>query len=365
MDGYNVLIPSACQQTSPELTFPIMDALQALGHTPVVMDMAAIAQMYQELRYDRHGCYEIFGFYARDLLRQGKIDFGLSVGLGLILEDPRKDEAHNLLEECFIPSVIYLHLRGGEVSAKLRAIGAADWGQTWFIGSCGTLADALQADGISRTGTMPPGTSARVFYPQDHTPANAAFPIQRGNAWATAGFDVSFAGSYSPLREKLLCALAQAGVSLAIYGEQAWKRHPQLQPFYRNTARYLQDLNTIYNHSKINLDLPYGEPQPPDYVSNRLFDCLASGGFMLTHSRPALGEHFEAEHELATYETGTNGDLATELVKSVRYYLEQDVDRLALAARGRRRVLERHLWQHRLERLMPRLELQLLQTAVL
>ncbi len=364
MEGYNVLIPSACQQTSPEMTFPLMDALQTLNHTPVVLDMAAMAGMYQEMRYERHGCYEIFGFYARDLIRQGKIDFGISVGLGLILEDPLKEEAHNLLEESGIPSVIYLHLRGDEALVKLRSINAAEWKNTFFIGSCKTLTDAMRAEGMGLAETMAPGTSSRLFFPQDHVPEDAAFPIQRGNAWATEGYEVSFVGSFSPLREKLLCALAAAGINLAIYGESVWKSNPSLQPYYRNTARYMQDLNTIYNNSIVNLDLPYGEPQPPDYVSNRLFDCLAAGAFMLTHSRPALNEHFEAEHELATYETGTNGDLATELVKSVKYYLVQDVDRLALAARGRRRVMSRHLWQHRLERLIPRMEMHLLQMAV-
>jgi hypothetical protein len=364
MNGYNILIPSSCQQTSPELTLPIMDALQYLGHTPVVLDMASMAAMYQELRYERHGCYEIFGFYANDLIREGKIDFGISVGLGLILEDPMKAEAHNLVEESGLPNVIYLHHRTGAALEKLKSIGAKTWQHTYFVSSCKSHTDDLRESGIVLAETLAPGTSARLFYPQDQAPADAAFAAKRDDGWATEGFDVSFIGSYSPLRDKLLSALARAGIRLAVFGDAGWKQSKELQPFYRNQARYLQDVNTIYNHSSINLDLPYDDQQAPGYVSSRLFDCLASGSFMLTYGRPALAEHFEPEHELATFETGHNGDAVILILQSVKYYLEQDIDRLALAARGRRRVMSRHLWQHRLEVLIPRMEMHLLQTAV-
>jgi hypothetical protein len=364
MDGYNILIPSSCQQTSPELTLPIMDALQSLGHTPVVLDMASMAAMYQEMRYERHGCYEIFGFYSKDLIRQGKIDFGISVGLGLILEDPLKAEAHNLVEESGLPNVIYLHLRNSAVLGKLKEIGAENWRHTFFVSSCKSITDELRESGISLVETLAPGTSARIFYPLDQAPEDAAFSAKRDDEWATDGFDVSFVGSYSPLREKLLAALARAGIRLAIFGDAGWRQSKELMPFYRNQARYLQDVNTIYNHSRINLDLPYDDQQSPGYVSSRLFDCLASGSFMLTYGRPALADYFEPEHELATFETGHNGDAVILILQSVKYYLEQAVDRQALALRGHRRVMSRHLWRHRLEGLMPRLEMHLLQTAV-
>ena len=364
MSGYNILIPSSCQQTSPELTLPIMDALQVLGHTPVVLDMASMAAMYHEMRYERHGCYEIFGFYTRDMIKEGKIDFGISVGLGLILEDPLKNEAHNLVDESGLPNVIYLHQRTNAALAKLKAIGADTWRHTYFVSSCKSITEELRASGISMVETLAPGTSARLFYPQDQAPENAVFAAKRDDGWATEGFDVSFVGSYSPLREKLLTALARAGIRLAVFGDAGWKQSTELRPFYRNQARYMQDVNTIYNHSSLNLDLPFDDQQSPDYVSSRLFDCLASGNCMLTYNRPALAYYFEPEHELATFETGHNGDAVILILQSVKYYLEQEVDRQALASRGRRRVMSRHLWQHRLEGLMPRLEMHLLQTAV-
>lgn len=364
MEGYNVLIPSACQQTSPELTLPVMDALQALGHVPVVMDMASMAEMYKTMRYEQRGCYEIFGFYAREMMRESKIDFGISIGLGMILEDPVKAEAHNLLEESGLPSLIYLHLRGQDALEKLESIEAHNWHHTFFVCSTQSLAGALRERGFQLVEHAPPGASARLFFPQDRIPANAAFPVRRDEDWAVNGYEVSFAGSFSPFREKLLSALADDGVKLAIFGDLAWKKSAKLQPFFRNSVRYMQDLNTVYNHSKINLDLPVTDEHEGDYISGRLFDCLASGNFMLTHARPALGSCFEIEHELATYETGRNGDAATQLRISVQYYLTQEVDRIAVANRGYRCVMSKHLWQHRLERLLPRIEMHLLQTAV-
>ena len=102
-EGYNVLIPDICRDRAPELMLPVMAAMQELNHTPVVMEMNSISAMYRQMRYERHGCYEIFEFYVKDLYKKYKIDFGFSAGLGIVLEDEKKDEAHNLLEEAAIP----------------------------------------------------------------------------------------------------------------------------------------------------------------------------------------------------------------------------------------------------------------------
>jgi len=358
MSGYNVMIPSVCRDRAPEVTLPLMDALQELGHTPVVLDMQSIASMYQQIRYASHGCYEIFSFYVKDLIKKQQIDFAISVGLAAIMEDETRHEAHHLPEECGIPNMIYLTGRDASCLAKLQQVGASGWGNTFI--ACGTqsLRDALAEQGISNSIHMPPGTNLRLFYPRMRPPANAAFPVRMDDEWLTADYDVSFVGSYDMLREQYLCALLDAGVRLAIWGDQGWAQSARLRPCYRREARYLVDVNTIYNASKINLDLPHAMSTYPDYVSQRVLDCLASQNFLATWRRPGLQGIVEVDHEVATF-----GD-ERELVQLVPYYLEQELEAHRIATRANGRVKEQCSWRQRLEHALPQLEMRLLTTSV-
>lgn len=354
MADYNVLIPSFCRQVMPEITLPLMDALQATGNTPVVMDMQAIGQMYQQMRYTNRGCYEIFGFYIKDLLKQNKIDFGLSVGLGSILEDSRKGEAHNLLDESGVANLIYLHTRSAEVVQKLCAFGAQQWHSTYFAVSSRQLMERMEQAGLHNLLHLPPATSPRLFFPALQPPADAAFPVRRDDPRLADGFAVSFVGSYSPGRAESLSALAAAGIELAIFGDPGWKKADGLVRFYRGQADNLQEANTVYCSSRISLDLPHEACELADYISQRPFDCLAGGNFVLTGNCRAIAPYFEPDYEIAAFASDQ------ELVKHAKYYLEHEVERHSIVARGRQRVLKQHLWPARLEQALPRLEMHLL-----
>lgn len=357
MSGYNVLIPSFCRDASPEVTLPIMDALQELEHTPVVMDMQSITDMYRQIRYSSHGCYEIFEFYVSDLFKRSKIDFGVSVGLAAILEDTTKSEAHHLAEECKIPNFIYLLGRNGSCIPRLRELGAQSWEHTYL--ACGTqsLTAALIAEGIQNVFYMQPGTSLRLYYPEHRRPANAAYTMRMDELWLTDDYDVSFVGSYDPLRAEYLEALVAADVKLAIWGDRGWEKASALRKYYRRQAHYLTDVNTIYNSSKINLDLPRVDATYPDYVSPRVYDCLATHSFLATWRRPQVGIVAELDHEVASY-----GDIR-ELVQLVQYYLANELDRHAIATRANGRIKDECSWRRRLEQALPRLEMHMLATA--
>ena len=354
MTGYNVLIPDVSRQMSPEVALPVMDALQTLGHTPVVMEMAEIARMYQEMRYQRRGCYEIFAFYIKDLLRKHRIDFGFSVGLGIILEDYTKREAHHLLEECGVPNIIYLHNRDSEVVAKLDALGAREWAHTFIACTSRLLTDLLSQRGYDNVVQMLPGTSPRIFFPADSPPENAPYPLKLEDPWLTDDYEVSFVGSYERKRDQLLCALADVGISLAIYGDDGWKQSEKLLKFWRRQANYLTDLNTIYNSSKVNLDLPHDNCLFDDYVSVRVFDCLAGQNFITTYRRTGLEDVIELDHDLITY------DSAEELVSVVKYYLSDEMARYTTAIRGYGRIKGEAYWSNRLSQVLPRLEMHVL-----
>ncbi len=354
MEGYNVLIPSVCRQNSPEVVLPVMDALQTLNHTPVVMDMLAIVEMYREMRYRRHGCYELFQFYLRDLFKKYNIDFAFSTGLGIVMEDSQKGETHHLAEECGIPSIILMHVRDTATVKRLHEVGAKDWKHTYIACTSAQLAKEYEGEGFSRIVTILPGTNLRVFFPADAVPENPAFPLRLQDGWLAEGFDVSFAGRWTTQREEMLSALVEAGVKLAIYGDDRWNKSEVLAKYWRNAVPPLDGLNTIYNASKIVLDLPHDHTKLPDYISGRVLDALAAKAFVLTYKRPALSTIADPDREVATF-SGTE-----ELISLVRYYLDHEHERLPIAQRGYWRITKEATWDKRLASVLPRLEMHLL-----
>lgn len=356
MSGYNVLIPDICRQQSPQVTLPVMDALQSMGHSPVTLSMIAINDMYQTMRYQRHGCYEIFQFYVQDLVRKGNINFGFSAGLTIVLEDPAKSETHHLLEECDIPNIVYLHTREHGTIAKLLELGAVDWQHTYITVTSSKLATLLEKRGVKRVVHIHPGVCPRIFFPADHPPVNAAYDLKPGDERLAADYDVSFAGSCTPQREHLLVALKDAGVRLAIFGGEDW-RESALSGQWRGKAGYITELNTVFAASKLVLDLPHEQSIFPDYISVRVFDSLASGRALVTYRRVGLDDVVDSTRDVISF------DDTGELVKAVKYYLEHDEERLTIAQRGHRRIMEQGRWEQRLDCLIPQLEMHLLACA--
>jgi len=357
VSGYNFLIPNLSRQQMPYIVLPVMDALQALGHTPVTIDMASINDMYSQMRYQRHGCYEIFKFYAEDIFKKGKIDFGFSAGMFIVLEDQGKKESHHLLDEAGIPNIIYLHVRDHSIITRLEELGAKNWQVTYLACCSQQLAEMLAQAGFPNAVYVPPGTNARIYFPAADAPENVPYPLKLQDERLATGYQVSFAGSYGIKREELLTALVEAGFELVIFGPREWKQS-SLMRHYRGDAAYLTELNTVFNHSRINLDLPHDGTRLDDYFSFRVYDCLAAKGFIATHQRPGLEAFFDPGREIAVYND------AEGLVKAVQYYLDNEDERLAIARRGYQRVAREGGWQHRLDRLIPQLEMRLLTTAV-
>ncbi|MCC7478928.1 glycosyltransferase [bacterium] len=357
MDGYNVVIPDICQKRMAEITLPVMDALQSLGHTPTVLNLASIVQMYQEYRYQRHACYEIFGFYFQDLMKRSQVDFGFCVGLSGMLEDVSKHEVHNLLDEAGIPNVMLVHSRDTQsLLDRLEKTGARDWRHTIMACTSRIVVEALLAAGYRNATYCPPGANTRLFYPTDQVPENAAYPLLDDQR-LSRGFDASFIGTWTPGREALLLPLQEAGVNLGIFGDKNWERTP-LGVSYGGPANYLSEVNTIYNASKINLDLPHEATKLDDYISFRVHDCLASGSFLLAYPRQGHESLWEAGQEQAgSYAVG-------ELLEAVQHYLAHPTQRAQIAQRGYEAVLRDHTWQQRLKAIiLPGLELRLLKAA--
>ncbi len=79
----------------------------------------------------------------------------------------------------------------------------------------------------------------------------------------------------------------------------------------------------------------------PDQIKGRNFEVPGCGGFLLTPIVEDLGEYYKPGSEIGVF--GTLQDLADR----IRYYLENEDERIRVAAAGLRRTLHEHTYAHR------------------
>jgi glycosyltransferase involved in cell wall biosynthesis len=133
-------------------------------------------------------------------------------------------------------------------------------------------------------------------------------------------------------------ALAEASWDLAVYGT-GW-RPESLDPRHlRGTWIPNQDLHRYYAAAAIVLNDHWADMRDEGFISNRIYDALASGAFVLSDEVPGLAAEFDGG--LATWHD------AESLRKAVERYLADPVARHSVAERGRSAVLARHTFDHR------------------
>jgi glycosyltransferase involved in cell wall biosynthesis len=80
-------------------------------------------------------------------------------------------------------------------------------------------------------------------------------------------------------------------------------------------------------------------------LNMRVFEGLASGSMLLTDPAEGLTDFFTDREHLVIYDDADIADLA-------RYYLDHEAEREAIAEAGRRLVLEKHTYRHRVDELI-------------
>ena len=202
--------------------------------------------------------------------------------------------------------------------------------------------------------------------------------------------DVTFVGKPHGKRREVMEKLRAAGIDVAVWGD-GWER-----------GRLSQDeMMRVFNQSRINLNLsnastsasqrrargrraglarkcisralrtvPFGskvksclksgvralrvgtpplggsadadaEERLPDQIKGRNFEVPGCGGFLLTGKAENLGDYYEAGKEVDCF------DSTEDLVEKVRYYLDHEEERAAIAERGYERTLREHTYVHR------------------
>jgi len=198
--------------------------------------------------------------------------------------------------------------------------------------------------------------------------------------WAAAGFDVSnpvtwrtpeqeqpfvsFVGNWSRPRQKILTALARAGIHVAVYGngwprgridekEMLWvfkssKINLALNPpsghwntnslgrifFRRSMNKIVFDAHMVRNFTAW---LHRGTPQ----IKARHFEIPACGGFLLTALADNIGDYYTIGDEIVAYQS------LNDLIEKIKYYLSHDDERKKITKACYERTLRDHTYEKR------------------
>ena len=139
-------------------------------------------------------------------------------------------------------------------------------------------------------------------------------------------------------RRAIVEDLVPTAHDLAIYG-LGWTDAIVDPAYVRGDHVPNRMLNRYYAAAGIVLNDHWPDMRSHGFISNRPYDALASGGFVISDAAAGLAEEFEGAVE--TYTT------RSELRDKVDAYMADPDARKERAARGRAIVLERHTFAHR------------------
>ena len=172
--------------------------------------------------------------------------------------------------------------------------------------------------------------------------------------------DLSFVGRpLTEKRQKLLSLLIKKYGKLSLYCyEDHFKRSidemvnnnllnsEEIELYkksYKGFIRTEEELAKVYNSTKVNINIT---EQGKDNINYRVFEVLASSGFLLTDYMPDIYNHFEVGKELDIYQNDC------ELIDKIDFYLQNLNIAQSIARNGRRCVVNNHTFKQRAEKIL-------------
>lgn len=143
-------------------------------------------------------------------------------------------------------------------------------------------------------------------------------------------------------RKRTICSLAREFPGFVVFGDPFWKCDlPDEKVF--TTVGYYTNLRDTYVQTKINIDI--NRVVITEGLTQRVFDCSACGGFIITNNKLIINEFFNtktAEKEMVTF------DNEVHLKELINHYLTHEDERIAIARRAQKKVLGEHTYDHRM-----------------
>ena len=156
-------------------------------------------------------------------------------------------------------------------------------------------------------------------------------------------YDVTFVGQMHGIRERVVSQLRGAGIKVETWGH-FWPDHPD-----HHNRPDGKEMVQVFNRSKININMRWCSRNPAHgQLKGRDFELLGCGAFMVAtqhgetndiHELYTPGKEFEEYH------------LVNEMVDGIKYYLEHDDERQAIADAAYLKRQE-NLWTTRLTKFL-------------
>ncbi|MDB3887365.1 glycosyltransferase [bacterium] len=170
--------------------------------------------------------------------------------------------------------------------------------------------------------------------------------------------DISFTGSFwndpRDVMEMFVPAKFESKHQVKIYGEN-WKDHEPFSAFDQGFVLY-QNIPKVYANTKILIDDANRVTKNWGSINSRVFDALASGVLVITNG--VLGNKNVFNGLLPTYQN------EKELTESLKYYLENERERIKLVKILQNEVLKNHSYENRAAQLIDILRKKLLNKTI-
>jgi len=147
-------------------------------------------------------------------------------------------------------------------------------------------------------------------------------------------------------RQRMVTALLPQHIE--VFGDPAgWRELVGLPLITHDNVDYRKDLASTY--SKICVNVNSTSCQMPSAVNQRVFDIPMSNSFVLSDMQKDLFDLFDKE-EIACYEN------IDDLQDKVRYYLSHETERDRITSRAQKKILARHTYKHRVDKIFESLK---------
>ncbi|MGH3441967.1 MAG: glycosyltransferase family protein [Nitriliruptorales bacterium] len=155
--------------------------------------------------------------------------------------------------------------------------------------------------------------------------------------------ELVFVGNSRRVRRRIIDDLTPTPHDLAVYGRD-WTRDLVDPKYVKGELIPNRVLNRHYSAADIVLNDHWDDMREWGFLSNRLYDALACGAFVVSDHVDGIEEEFDGA--VVTYRD------PMELREGIARYLADPDARKEKAERGRKIVLERHTFAHRIDTIL-------------
>lgn len=155
-------------------------------------------------------------------------------------------------------------------------------------------------------------------------------------------YELLFVGNSRHVFRPILRDLLPTEHKLSVYGRH-WEEFP-VQDYVVDAYMDNDKVGQAYHDAKILLNDHWDDMRGYGIISNRIFDALAVGAFVISDDIPEITTLFEGN--VVTYQT------KEDLKEKIDYYLEHTEERDQMAKRGQEIVLNSHTFKDRIKEIL-------------